>query len=138
MHKLLKFILLFTILLSIYTNVYSQVAAPVSGFCEQGGLKASSIFPVNVTNNLQQSFPTCTVTVFDFGTTNPSTLYSNSSGTPKSNPFTANSTGQWQFYAANGDYIVQLSGGGLSSPYTVYSDVKISGATAGVGGSGTT
>src|SRR5215831_14383902 len=137
MNKLVRYILFISILILLCEIASYAQNAPVNGFCEQGGFKLNSVIPINAANSVQQSFPTCTVTIFDFGTSNLSSIFSNSTGTPKSNPFTANSTGQWQFYTANGDYIVQISGGGLGSPYTLYSDVKITGATGGIGGTGT-
>lgn len=39
-------------------------------------------------------------------------------GSVLSNPFTATAQGYWQFYAANGQYDVKLSGGGFPSPVT--------------------
>lgn len=49
------------------------------------------------------------VAVYDQGTNNLSTIFSDVLGTPKANPFTADSNGYWFFYAANGRYDVSLS-----------------------------
>lgn len=94
------------------------------GNCEQGG----NVVVTNgqsSTTKVQQSFPTCTVTVYLTGTTTPATIYSDNSSTPLSNPFTADVTGHWGWYAANGRYDVQLSGGGISAPFTI-SDILLS------------
>lgn len=67
---------------------------------------------VKSVTNVQQSYPYCTVTVFVTGSGGTkATLYSDNGITPLSNPFTASATGFWFFYAPNGRYDVQLSGG---------------------------
>lgn len=66
--------------------------------------------------------PSCTVTVYDAGTVNPSTIYSDDLQVPtaKANPFLASAAGFWFFYAAAGKlYDVTFSGGGLAAPYTL-------------------
>jgi hypothetical protein len=60
-----------------------------------------------------------TITVYDQGTTNISTIYSDNGITPKSNPFTAEDDGSFEFYAADGRYDILAT----KSPYkpkTVY------------------
>jgi hypothetical protein len=73
------------------------------------------------TTKVQKSFPSCTVTVFLAGTGTPATIFSDNAGspTPLGNPFTAQSNGSWQFYAAQGLYDVVLSGGGLPTSFTL-------------------
>jgi len=65
----------------------------------------------------------CTITVYLTGTlTKPDQIYSDNLGTPIGNPFTAsNTTGLWSFYAPNGRYDVQFSGGSptISPAYTL-------------------
>lgn len=72
--------------------------------------------------------PGATVTVYDTGTLNLSTIYADNLLTPKANPFTADATsGYWFFYAASsGRYDVQFSGGGIVTPYTI-GDISLSG-----------
>lgn len=102
------------------------------GWCEQGNKKIVSIGDIT---KVQQSFPGCTITVYLAGTLTPATLYSDSGGsTPLSNPFTANSTGYWFFYAADGHYDAKLSGSGISVPFTL-ADIQL-GSTGGGGGGG--
>jgi hypothetical protein len=75
--------------------------------------------------------PSCTVTVYETGGAVVATIYADdlASPTPKANPFTADANGYWFFYAAGGKrYDVQLSGGGIATPYTMVADVP-----AGVG-----
>jgi len=88
------------------------------GWCQLGN-QVVVTGGVNSTTKVQRSYPQCTISVFDAGTSNLSTIFSDSSSTPLANPFTANTNGYWYFYAANGSYSVQLSGGGLGSPITL-------------------
>lgn len=128
-------ILLLVCLVIPVSKVNAQT--PVFGSCEQGGKTVTTQGLVSTTK-VQQSFPSCTITVFDTGTSNPSTIFSDSIGTPKSNPFTASSSGLWSFYANNGTFDVQLSSGGISSPF-ILRTVKIADATSsGISGSGST
>lgn len=96
--------------------------ATARGWCEAGA-------QVVVTSGLQSttlaqaSYPACTITVAVHGG-GIVPIYSTGTGGALSNPFTANSNGQWMFYAVNGNYDITLSGGGLASP-VVYSDVSI-------------
>lgn len=72
--------------------------------------------------------PSASVTVYDTGTLNLSTIYADNLLTPKANPFTADATsGYWFFYAAStGRYDIQFSGGGIVTPYTI-GDVSLAG-----------
>lgn len=68
----------------------------------------------------------CTVTVYETGGATLATIYGDDLATPtaKANPFTADANGYFFFYAAGGKrYDVQLSGGGIATPYTVVADV---------------
>jgi hypothetical protein len=49
-----------------------------------------------------------TLTVYDAGTTNLSSIYSDNGVTPESNPFTIETDGEWSFYAADGEYDLQF------------------------------
>ncbi len=73
------------------------------------------------TTLVQRSYPLATVSVYDSGTSNLSTIYSDNSSTPLANPFTANANGSFIFFAANGTYDVVLSGAGIASPFTIQS-----------------
>lgn len=64
----------------------------------------------------------CTVTVYLTGTTTQAQIYQDNSGTSMGSVFTASSTsGFWFFYADNGRYDVQFSGGSptISPAYTL-------------------
>lgn len=113
---------------------FAQTYQRTAGFCADGGQQpvtngviASGIVPIGAispafTNGtgVVGSFPGCTISVFNSGTNTLSTIYSDSSGTPKANPFTASSTdGYWFFYSTNGAYDVQLSGGGIVTPFLI-------------------
>lgn len=102
--------------LALATTAHARVRG--QGECAQGN------YTVNTGGNLsttlvRRSFPSCTVSVFATGTLNLATIFSDNLGTPKSNPFTADSTGHWFFYADNGRYDVQLSGASIPSPFTL-------------------
>jgi hypothetical protein len=87
-------------------------------FSQDGGQAILTLGLSSVTK-IQKSFPLATITVFDNGTANLSTIYSDSIGTPLSNPFTAAADGQWGFYGILGNhYDVQFSGAGIPSPFT--------------------
>jgi hypothetical protein len=81
----------------------------LQGFVEQGGHSALAALSGSAVV-VQQSYPGTLVTVRDSGTITLSTLYSDSAGTPLSNPFNADTHGYWYFHAANGQYDVQFTG----------------------------
>ena len=93
----------------------------LQGWCEDGntavtipGTQGSG------SQRFQRSYPSCTVTVYDAGTPNLSTIYADSTGTAKANPFTAATSGQWFFYGAPaGRFDIKLSGGGIGTPFTL-------------------
>jgi hypothetical protein len=92
------------------------------GWCESGA-QYVTINGLLSTTQVQASFPSCLVTVYVHGG-GLATIYSSATFAPLANPFTSSTNGQWQFYAANGRYDIQLSGGGLATPIT-YSDVVL-------------
>ncbi len=92
----------------------------VGGWCEEGGKTVTVAGMISSASTLvQRSYPSCTVTVYVTGTATLATLYSDDSGTPLANPFTANLAGYWYFYANNGRYDVTFSGGGITTPFTL-------------------
>lgn len=99
----------------------------VWGYTEQGnGTVAVNGITATVTpgtaDRAQRSYPSATVTVYLAGTLTLATIYSDNSSTAKANPFTADSTGYYFFYVANGRFDVTISGGGAAAPFT-YGDV---------------
>lgn len=106
------------ILLSV-TPALAQYS-PVQGSCTQGGTQAQTS-GLPSTNYLQGVIPGCTVTVYLTGTTTLATIYSNSTGTVLSNPFTANTInstnrGAWEFWAAGGVGLDVVGSGGNFNP----------------------
>ena len=89
------------------------------GFVEQGGNTVVTDGRTSTTF-VQESFPSATVTVFNAGTVVLSTIFSDSIGTPKANPFVADSDGEWDFWAVSGSYDVQFSGQGITTPFTLF------------------
>ncbi len=107
-----------TLLTLLFLAAPAFAMQSAADWCQQGN-QVVVTGGVNSTTKVQRSYPSCTVTVYDAGTVNLSVLYSDDGITPKANPFAANTNGYWYFYAANGTYTVQLSGGGLGSPITL-------------------
>ena len=64
-----------------------------------------------------------TVTVYDAGTVDVSTIYSDDGSTGAGNPLTADAYGRTNFYAANDSYDIKVSGTGITE-YTM-EDVKL-------------
>lgn len=87
------------------------------GYCSIGGQKVKTQ-GINSANFWQQSYPACTVTVYQSGTTNLAVIYADNSGTLLQNPFSSSSSGYWYFYADNGRYDVHFSNSGITIPYT--------------------
>lgn len=116
-----RLFLMVCLLIGIPVMVHAQQYTKLSGWCEDGNV--SVVIPGTQgsgAQKFQRSFPSCTITVFNAGTTTNSSIYSTSGGTAKANPFTAASSGQWFFYGAPGThYDVRLSGGGITSPFTI-------------------
>jgi hypothetical protein len=134
-----KFAWLILMLAFLGGPVAAQTYEKIQGQCEQGGQTVTTDGRTSITK-VQRSYPSCTITVYDTGTTNLASIASNSSGTPKSNPFTADSDGYWSWFALDGVYDVKMSGGGLLTPITRsgFWVVTSSGGGSGITGSGTT
>lgn len=88
----------------------------VSGFCENGAVTVATLSATS-TNQVQGSYPGCTITVYKTGTITLAAIYSDNSGTSLGNPFVGTNTGSWYFYADNGTYDVRFSGGGILTPF---------------------
>lgn len=94
----------------------------IMGFTESGNTTLSITGAAGtISRKVQGSFPSCTITIYDAGTVNLASIYSDDNATPtvKANPFTAASDGTWFAYAANGRYDVRFSGGGIATPFTI-------------------
>ena len=73
------------------------------GYCELGGQQAV-VSGLQVSPDIQASYPGCSVTVYLTGTLTLATIYSDKYNTPKGNPFTADTTtGYWFFMRLPGD-----------------------------------
>lgn len=90
----------------------------VQGIAEQGGSLVVTSGTDSVTR-VGKTFPSATVTVYNTGTVTLSSIFSDSGGTPKANPFTAGSDASWSFYIASGHYDIKFSGTGIDSPFTI-------------------
>lgn len=107
-------------------------------WCYQGGLP-TMVQGMKSTNFTQVSFPNCQVTVYVHGD-GLATLFSDKSGTPLSNPFTASSIGLYTFYVDTTvatEYDITMTAGspapGFPAP-VILPDVFIGGGGGGGGG----
>ncbi len=105
----------------------------VSGYCERGGQKVTTAGQTSTTT-VQKSYPSCTVTVYRTGTSTLQTIYSNSSYGAKSNPFTADANGYFEFYSSVAQRLdVQLSGGtapnNITTPFFWRTDLALGAGT---------
>lgn len=62
--------------------------------------------------------PGCTITVYNAGTLDLATIYTDPLSTPKANPFLSDADAFFYFYADHGRYDVRFSGVGITTPYT--------------------
>ena len=133
-----KIFWLLLLLVGLCGSAFGQTYEKIQGYCEQGGQTVTTDGRTSTTR-VQRSYPSCTITVYETGTTTLATIASDSGGTPKSNPFTADTDGYWSWYAQDGVYDVKMSGGGLASPITRsgFWIVTSSGGGSGITGSGT-
>jgi len=121
---------LYALCVLIFSVSASAQIAAVNGYCNLGGAQ-SVTSGLSSSNYLLGIIPSCTVTVYLTGTTTLATIYSDSSETALTNPFTANAAsstnpGYWMFFAAaNQGYDVSLSGG--VSPNVYSSAVTVTG-----------
>lgn len=122
------------LLLLAAASLPASALTKYQNWCQQGGAKVH-VSGLASSDTWQQSFPACTITVYLAGTITTATLASDSAGTPLSNPFTAASNGLYGFYVAQAHYDIVLSGGGLTTPLTLF-DVVIADVSSGGGGSG--
>lgn len=90
------------------------------GFAQQG---AEVVWTAGVPSStlVQGSYPFAVITVFVSGTTELAQIYSDNQQfpTPMANPFMANASGYWWFYAANGRYDVMIESPELDVPWTI-------------------
>lgn len=127
MKKLRWLALLFGLL--IPSLAHAQYS-PTQGWCEDGNKKAVTV-GLSSTNLVQASYSACTVTVAIHGG-GAATIYSNATGTPLANPFTANANGQWQFFALANFYDITITGGTPVMPGPVtFSSVPVVGTGGG-------
>ena len=88
------------------------------GYCEQGGQQVQGPGNQLSTTRVQRSYPSCTVQV-TLSAGGAATIFSDSTGTPLANPFTAATNGYYFFFIApNTHFDVTISGGGLTGPIT--------------------
>jgi hypothetical protein len=110
----MKYLLIIGVLLLLPHYMEAQSYVGSSNWCQQGGhfVKTSGL---SSSTYVQQSYPQCTVTVFQHGTSTKPSLYQSDVGSPPptlANPFTANTDGSYLWYvaAASNCYDVQISG----------------------------
>jgi hypothetical protein len=112
--------LLYLLALALLSPLAALANQNAQGWCEQGNQPVVTS-GLTSTTLVQQSVPSCTVTVFIHGG-GLATIFSDNSGTPLANPFTASTNGRWIFYAGTGRYDVQLTNASPALNVT-YSDI---------------
>lgn len=126
---------LYLILLLLVMPALGSAREAWRGWCEQGA-KHVITSGLTSTTTVQLSSGSCQVTVYVTGG-GLATLYADNNGTVKANPFTADTNGQWIFFADNGTYDVTTSSATLGT--VTYSNVllcdpAVMGAACGSGG----
>ena len=111
---------------------------PTTGYCNLGGAHAN-VSGLMATNWQQGIIPGCTVSVYDHGTQNLSTIYADSNSTPLSNPFTATAVpsanlGSWIFWAPAGGACYDVVGSGGTAPNNYTAPVTLTEVCLGGGG----
>lgn len=131
----MKKILLIVFSILIFSIPAFSQNIKVSGIASKGG----KIIRTSATTQhvVMETFPSATVTVYQTGTLTLASIFSNEVGTPKANPFTANSDASWSFYIASGRYDIKFSGTGIISPFTL-SDIFVNSGSGGGGGGAVT
>ncbi len=89
-----------------------------TGWCSKGGQVVVTPGSANSTTQVMRSYPSCTVTVLT-SLGGMATLFSDNMGTSLGNPFTANTIGQWTFFADSDEYSITLSGSLINAPFTI-------------------
>jgi hypothetical protein len=114
-------------------RAHAQSYARVYGFCEVGA-QSLVVSGLTGTPDIQASYPHCTVTVYNSGTSVLATIYSDKGITPLANPFAGSSTSSyWYFYIPVCTEVdVVISGSGITTPLT-YGDILSSGCSGGGG-----
>lgn len=134
MHR--RLILALFVVLFLFSIISARTK--VADYVRKGGkvVKTST----TTSYKLMETYPGATVTVYKRGTTTLAAIYSDSAGTIKANPFTANSIdASYSFYIDLKRYDIKFSGLGIVTPYTLGDifvndsndsfDVKIYGAS---------
>lgn len=123
----------FPFLLAFASNIgLAQTYGRINEVCSDGAGKAK-VQGMTSTNSQVAAAPSCLVTVYDHGTTDLATIYSDASGTTTGNPFNAPSTGLYGFYLLSTQHVdIQMSAATMQT--TTIPDVTINGGGGGGGG----
>lgn len=131
---MLRRLLLTAVLMLLFATGLQAQYVKVLGVAERSGVAITS--GINSTNKPSITYPGATITIYSpSGSGTVATLYSNSTGTPKANPYTASLTdATYDFFISPGaSYDVTVSGtsGGVAiTPFTrsgyIASDLAVS------------
>lgn len=111
-----KLFLFLTIAFILFSSSTSYARTKVFDYVRKGG-KSVKVSTTS-TYKLMETYPNSTVTVYKAGTLTLATIYSNSSGTIKANPFTAGADASYSFYIDAKKYDIKFSGTGITTPFT--------------------
>ena len=111
-------------LLFLFLPAFACADQSLHGYCAQTATLVLQTGGLTSSPPALGVYPGCSVTVYYAGTTNVAPIFSDNIGTVQLNPFQASTvTGAFIFYAANGRYDVNLSGGAplaIPTPFTLY------------------
>ena len=124
MRKLTRLLFTMAFLLSLSGTAFSQLTR-LWGYAQQGAAAVtvngiSAVISQGTSNVTLASYPNATVTIYAAGgAILPGRwVFSDSSGTIKGNPFTADANAYWFCYLVAGTYDVRFSGTGITVPFT--------------------
>lgn len=104
----------------VWTGSSSAALSKFQG--DATGGPVSVLSPNFTATRALRTCPSATVYVYNSGTSVLATIYSDTSGTPKSNPFTADTRGRFSFYGDSATYNLRISGGSNSCSDYTWSD----------------
>lgn len=110
----MKIILKYFLLLSVLVSSPLFARSKFQGIVERGGQNIITSGLQSTTKSVR-TFPAAIVTVYIANTLTLATIYSDSSGTIKANPFTADSVAAWFFFGDDTTYDIKFSPSGFSA-----------------------
>jgi len=128
MLRLKGLVFLFTVLAVLAWTAPVQARGRIQGYAQRGSPKLmNSILGTGVT--AIQSYPGANVTFYISGTLTKATIYGSQTGPSIGNPTRADSTAYFFAYLDDGNYDIQISGAGLTTPFMWATDLRLVGGS---------